>query len=274
MPAVRVTVVSDSHLSERTPEAAANWDAVVDHVAATRPDLVVHAGDISADGSSRPADLELAAAQVGRLAAPTVVVPGNHDIGDAPGIVSDHEHPVDEERLVRFRTVFGADRFAVRLGAWRIVGANAQLFGAGSPAEEDQWDWLAAELDGGAEGSPLAVVVHKLVVPAGGDADRRYRYVPPRARERLLALLDAARPRVVVSGHVHQRLRHTRAGAIHEWAPTTWAVLPEHVQATVGEKQCGLLELTLHDDGRADVATLAPPGLRTFTIGQDAVDPY
>jgi predicted phosphodiesterase len=57
MSSVRVIVVSDSHLSNRTPEASANWDAVVDHVAAERPDLVVHAGDISVVGHDRVEDL-------------------------------------------------------------------------------------------------------------------------------------------------------------------------------------------------------------------------
>jgi hypothetical protein len=36
-----VLVVSDSHLSARTPEAVTNWDAVVDHVAAA---LAEHEG--------------------------------------------------------------------------------------------------------------------------------------------------------------------------------------------------------------------------------------
>jgi 3',5'-cyclic AMP phosphodiesterase CpdA len=270
MPAVRVTVVSDSHLSERTPEAASNWDAVVDHVAATTPDLVVHAGDISADGASRPADLEVAAADVDRLPAPTVVVPGNHDVGVAPAL-SGSEPPLDDARLDRFRDVFGADRFSARVGRWRIVGVDAQLFGAGTRVEDEQWDWLAAQLDGRA---PLVFVLHKPLVPADGDVERPYRYVPAAARQRLLALLDASRPAVVVSGHVHQRLRHERAGATHVWAPTTWAVLPDDLQAPVGEKVCGVVELTLHDDGRADVAEVVPPGLRNHMLGVDAVDPY
>jgi len=48
----RLTVVSDSHLSTRTPEADENWTAVLQHVLASRPDLVIHAGDLSLDKSS------------------------------------------------------------------------------------------------------------------------------------------------------------------------------------------------------------------------------
>jgi predicted phosphodiesterase len=43
--AIRVTVVSDSHLSARNPDASRHWDSVVEHLAADPPDLVVHAGD-------------------------------------------------------------------------------------------------------------------------------------------------------------------------------------------------------------------------------------
>jgi 3',5'-cyclic AMP phosphodiesterase CpdA len=267
---VRVTVVSDSHLSDRTPEAAANWDAVVDHVAATNPDLVVHAGDISTDGASRPADLTIAAGQLDRLPAPTLVVPGNHDVGVEPSLVSDHDRPLDDETLGRFRTALGADRFTARVGRWRIVGVDAQLFGAGHEAEDEQWEWLAGQFDGW---EPLVFVLHKPLVPISGDADRPYRYVPAAPRRRLLALLDG-RPAIVVSGHVHQQLRHESAGVAHVWAPTRWAVLPDEMQPSVGDKTCGLVELGLHDDGRADVAAFAPQGLRHLTLGIDATDPY
>ena len=46
MPTTRLAIVSDTHLSSATPEADANWDAVVRHVDETRPDLVLHLGDL------------------------------------------------------------------------------------------------------------------------------------------------------------------------------------------------------------------------------------
>ncbi|HEX6420490.1 MAG TPA: metallophosphoesterase, partial [Acidimicrobiales bacterium] len=75
----RLLVVSDTHLSPRTPEADTNWDAVVRHVAATRPDLVVHAGDVSLDGALAPGDLDHARRRLDRLPVPWRAVPGNHD---------------------------------------------------------------------------------------------------------------------------------------------------------------------------------------------------
>ena len=65
----QLVVVSDSHLSGRAPEAERNWSAVVDHVHRTRPDLVVHVGDLSLDGENDAEDLDYAREQLGRLCA-------------------------------------------------------------------------------------------------------------------------------------------------------------------------------------------------------------
>lgn len=83
---MRVVVVADTHLSDRTPEASEHWGAILADLDAHPPALVVHAGDISADGSSVPTDLGFAHDQLARLTAPLAVVPGNHDVGDNPGI--------------------------------------------------------------------------------------------------------------------------------------------------------------------------------------------
>jgi 3',5'-cyclic AMP phosphodiesterase CpdA len=274
MSSVRVIVVSDSHLSNRTPEASANWDAVVDHVAAERPDLVVHAGDISVDGHDRVEDLEFARAQLARLHAPLVAVPGNHDIGDNPPAALAGHDAVTLESVARFRRVFGSDRFSVRAGQWRLVGIDAQLLDAGSDDEVEQWQWLERELSPSGARHPVALVLHKPLVPAPADPDRPGRYVTAVARRRLLDLLDRAGARLVVSGHVHQALRHDLSGAAHVWAPSTWAVLPDDIQPVVGDKTPGVVELTLHDDGRADVEVRVPAGMGRYVLGIDAVDPY
>jgi 3',5'-cyclic AMP phosphodiesterase CpdA len=245
-----------------------------------------------------------------------VVVPGNHDVGDIPAAVGDTAGSpvpdagdgglVDGARLARFRAVFGADRFSVVAGRWRLVGINAQLLGsagdpgdagrvggagaaggpggaagvgdAGGPGIErdaaDQWAWLERELAGLGPDDPVALVSHRPLLPAPGDSDHSGRYVPPAARERLVRLLGDAGPRLVVSGHVHQALRHARAGLDQVWAPTTWAVLPDTLQSAVGRKVPGLVELTLHDDGRVDATTRAPGGMRHLVLGDDIDDPY
>ena len=274
MSATRLVVVSDSHLSERTPEAASNWRAILDHVAATAPDLVVHAGDVTADGAVHPADLPYAGRELARLAVPCAVVPGNHDVGDIPGTGEILGPPVGADSIARFRDTFGADRFSIRAGAWRVLGLDAQVLGAGGDVEADHGDWVEREVAAIPADVPVVVVAHRPVVPAPGDRDLPGRYVPPPARRWLLDLLGSIDVRLVVSGHVHQHIRHQHSGLDHVWVPTTWAVLPDSRQRPVGSKPTGLVDLVLHDDGRVDVATQQPEGLRHHVLGVDVADPY
>jgi len=269
----RVVVVADSHLSERTPEAVAHWGAILAYLAADPPDLVVHAGDISADGSRNPTDLGYAHAQLQHVEAPLVVVPGNHDVGENAGL-GGPQPTVDADRLGAFRGLFGADRFRVDVGRWLVIGVDAQLFGVGGVEESEQWRWLERELAAAGATTPTVLVTHKPLLPPPGDEDRPARYIPPPARARLTALCDAADVRMVVSGHVHQSLRHEAGGRTHLWAPTTWATIADDRQVPVGSKVPGVLELWLDGDGASDAVVRHPAGVRPRTIGVDAANPY
>lgn len=294
-------VVSDTHLSPRTPEADANWDAVVAQVVADPPAVVVHAGDISTDGADRSEDLDHARAQLDRLrvTVPLHAIPGNHDVGDNPhdgyptldgqGTVA--PALVDPWRLSRFRDRIGPDRWVVDIGGWRLVGINAQLLGSGLADEGEQWDWLAEVLaspggdahpsgdahpDGDAR--PVALFVHKPVVrtPSLPDDPSPGRYVPSPASERLLALISAneRRVRTVVSGHAHQFCVHQRANVTHVWAPTTWAVIPDRAQPVIGRKVCGVVDLTLDATGATQAELAVPADLAQWAIGEDIPNPY
>ena len=105
MPATRVLLVSDSHLSTRAPEANANWCAVV--AAADGFELVIHAGDLTLDGAQEPADLDHARELLDALPIPWVVVPGNHDIGDNPG--SSDGPTIDDARNLTFGGLIASD---------------------------------------------------------------------------------------------------------------------------------------------------------------------
>jgi 3',5'-cyclic AMP phosphodiesterase CpdA len=272
----RVTVVSDSHLAASNPSATEQWDAVVGDLSPDPPDLVVHAGDITCDGCSEPDQLDYARELLDRVPGPLVSVPGNHDLGENSTGQEGYDHvPVDAGRLARYRAAIGTDRFATTAGTWRIVGANSMLFGTGLPDEAEQWEWLGSELAPDRDGGPMALVLHKPLLPPPGQRDGAARYVPPDARARLRSLLAGTGGRLVVSGHIHQSLRHTDSeGLDHLWAPTSWAVLPDDIQSLVGHKVVGVLDLTLHDDGRVDSAVRVPAGVRQATIGLDVDSPY
>ncbi len=272
---LRVVVVSDSHLSPRAPEAAGNWSAVTRYVDDVRPDLVVHVGDLSLDGQHDPEDLRHARRELDRLGSPWVAVPGNHDIGDNPVVGADPDEVATADRRSRWLRVVGDDYWSVGLAGWRLLGLDAQLFGTGLDAEGEQWDFVQAEL-----GRPARsiLITHKPLTATAGElaAAPPYRFVPAPGRDRLAGLLDGGGVEVVVSGHVHQYRSFGHGAQRHVWAPTSWAVLPEAMQASIGAKRCGILALELPDDAGAEAAVelVEPDGLAQLTLAENAVDPY
>jgi len=68
--ALRVILMSDTHLSPAAPEAQANWEAVLRYVDTAVPDLVIHLGDLALDGAHDPGDLSHGRQQLDRLPVP------------------------------------------------------------------------------------------------------------------------------------------------------------------------------------------------------------
>ena len=272
VPATRVLLVSDSHLSTRAPEANANWCAVV--AAADGFELVIHAGDLTLDGAQEPADLDHARELLDALPIPWVVVPGNHDIGDNPG--SSDGPTIDDARNLRWIDRIGPDSWNVDIGAWAVVGVNAQLFGSGLDAEAQQWAWLEDSFLTRRDHRPRLLVIHKplAATPSELATAPRYRFVPEPARSRLTELIGSVHCPVVLSGHVHQYRKLVQSERSHVWAPTTWAVLPETMQGTIGLKRCGVVSLELASDATVSAQLVEPVGLAQLTLGQEVQSPY
>ena len=275
---MKITVVSDSHLSPRTPEASANWEAFAAHVDTSEPDAVVHTGDIARDGTAGDHELRFAKAALDQLATPVLALPGNHDLGDNPCETNaGSDHLISDDRLDAYRQHFGDDRWTVDIGRWRLIGCNAQLFDSGLDAEDEQWDWLDDQLAPADDGPHRAMFLHKPLfhsLPHPVEHDLPIRYVRPTARNRLLALLDRADIRVVVSGHVHQHRHLESGGRDYIWAPTSWATLAASAQATIGERWVGALDLHLGDDGSCEVTPIRPAGMGQNVIGETIPNPY
>jgi calcineurin-like phosphoesterase family protein len=273
---LRLSIVSDTHLSRATPEAQANWEAVLAHLAADPPDLVIHAGDLTFDGAHDPRDLEDARRQLDRLPAPWRAVPGNHDIGDNPRPEQPEGEAVDDERRGRWLDTIGPDWWAVPLAGWTILAVDAQLFGSGLAAEAEQCEWVERSFDEIGDDDRVLFVSHKPVTAPDDELATAppYRFVPPPARAWIDDLLDTGRVPMVVSGHVHQFRVLDLGGVRHAWAPTTWTVLPEDIQPTFGTKRSGILTIDLDGDDPGEPALVEPAGLRQLTLGRDVQNPY
>ncbi len=264
---VDIAVVSDSHLSPRTPEADTNWDAVVAHLDRHRPDLVVHTGDISLDGANDPGDLRHARDRLDRLTVPWLAVPGNHDIGDIGGTA----HAIDDRRRSAYEEVFG-DRFWVRnLGRWRLVGFDSQDLLSGGPEGQAVIDRLAAQLSGP---DPVVLFHHRPLRPLADDeVDSDNRYVTEPMRSALDRLVDRGQVAMMVTGHVHQWRDEGPAGVRHLWAPTTWATMAGW-QPVIGTKQVGLALIHLGDDGSIETELVTPEGMAPHVMGETIPSPY
>ena len=263
---MRIAVIADSHLSARTPECVSNWETAAAVVARLGAELTIHLGDISLDGQNHPDELLFAAEAVRRWPTPMLCVPGNHDMGDGSG-----EAPLDRERLARCRHAFGADRWAVRADRWELIGLNAQLLGTGTAQEAEQWEWLAAHLEQSIEPQYRMLLLHRPIArPNEGEHGRRGRYVVEAARERLLRGRLGDSLRVVLSGHTHQHLDRREANVRHVWMPSTAFVLPDTMQARVGEKVVGVGVLDVAGSS-ARIDVLVPDGMARHLLTDLAV---
>lgn len=276
VPATRVILVSDTHLSPAAPEAAANWEAVLRYIEQAAPQLVIHLGDLTRDGAHDPADLEYGRQQLDRLPVRWLAVPGNHDVGDNPRPGLAENSAVDAARQRQWSEIIGADRWSLTLDGWLVLAINAQLVGSGLAAEDIQWTWLQRRLSERTANQPVALVSHKPM--AADDAELAaappHRFLPQPGRGRLASLFGSAPPALVLSGHAHQYRQLRQDGTDHLWVPTTWAVLPDDRQPVLGAKRSGIISLDFASGRPPRPELVAPDGLAQLTISRDIPDPY
>ncbi len=169
-------------------------------------------------------------------------------------------------------TSFGESRWTTELGGWRLVGVDAQTLLSDLPAAHDEWEWLAGAL---AVEGPIGLFLHRPLRPCRADTpDEPRRYASGEGRRRLGALLAGAPVRLVGTGHVHQWWAGELDGAMHVWAPSTWAVLPDHIQPVIGTKATGVVEHALHPDGTVVATLLRPDGVTDLCLDVDIPSPY
>jgi 3',5'-cyclic AMP phosphodiesterase CpdA len=244
---VRVAQISDSHISDSKPAFLKNFDVVCEHLRAHRPDLVVNTGDLALDGADSEADLIAARDRHRALGIDTLLLPGNHDVGDSPEIA--RRQPLNAERLARYRSVIGADSFVHDVPGWRLIGINALLIGADLAEAAEQEEALRAAL-AGAGSRAIALFLHKPICDTSHHEEGRLsRFLSTQPRRQLLATFAHGMPALALCGHVHQYRDSVIDGIRHIWSPATSFMISDPWQPVYGAKTVGYLEHMFHSDG-------------------------
>jgi 3',5'-cyclic AMP phosphodiesterase CpdA len=180
-----VAHLSDLHLGAHVPQAVAT---IADDVAAFHPDLTVVTGDHTM--RARPGEFRDAADLLGKLPAPRLVVPGNHDLP----LVSPLRMLAP---YARYRRLIGEDNPVARIPGLTALGLNSMPW----------WRWKSGRVTA----AQAAEVVAVLGGAPAGDFRLLALHHPPFAgglerlagRTRLTRALIAARADLVLAGHTH-----------------------------------------------------------------------
>jgi 3',5'-cyclic AMP phosphodiesterase CpdA len=262
---MKIAFMSDTHLAAVAKDFTANCETAMAWIDGLGADLVVHLGDITADGVHGLEQLPFARQVLDGLRTPLSLIPGNHDIGNNPIPGFDPSEPlVQPSLLALYRTTFGPDRWAKTMGKWTLIGLNALILGLGDDEEEAQFAWLDDVLSNAA--GPVGLMLHKPLFRTSPDDDERHtRYIPNPVRARLLNRFVKNDLQFVICGHTHQ-LRRTRfAGVEHVWVPSTAFILPDSLQEPIGEKVVGVMVLTLTPQ-QHHFEFHTPPGMTAHNI--------
>jgi len=267
---LRILQISDTHLAHDNAVFEANFDAAKAMAATLSVDLVINTGDLSLDGSEREEDLEHAAARHREISLETLIIPGNHDVGETFGL-GDPAQAISAARLERYRHYFGPDWWVRDIGTWRLIGLNSMLLGSGLPDERVQVEAVAEAISQHGSRS-VAVFMHKpLYLQQVDEASQGYFTVPPDFRGGLGPIIDHPAVRLVSTGHLHQCAVHIRGPRTHVWAPSTAFVAgPMRRQQLGGEHEIGVV---LHELGNGIVKSqIVTPSTMTRLVSEDLLE--
>ena len=256
---MRIIQISDTHLSPGKPHFVDNWAPLADWIAAQRPGLVIHTGDVTVDGAGIEEDLAYSAGLMRGLGVRWRAVPGNHDVGDAR-----HAHqPVNEERLATWQRHFGPDRWVEDVDegerGWRLIGLDAMLIDSGEREEAEQAIWLERVMAEAGE-RRIAWFLHRpLFLDRPEEGDTGYWSIKPQPRALLMALVRRHRVALVASGHLHKARDFEYQGTRYVWSPASSFLVGAQIQPDMpGEKRLGAVLYDLRNPTFTAVVTEVP----------------
>ncbi len=214
-PRFTVAIITDTHL--RAPEGdqsspfpvnnRANGRAryAVEVVLAHKREFTVHLGDVVHPLPELPA-FAPACQEAHRVFSPLQpklhFVPGNHDIGDKPGLASP-AGPVTEKNREAYEAEFGPSWTTFEHDGLCFVTMNSSLVNTGDPADQQQKEWLEQTLQN-ANGKRIFLFSHYPPFIDRADEDEHYDNYAEPGRSWLLDLAADNDVEAIFSGHAHQ----------------------------------------------------------------------
>lgn len=171
---------------------------------AANPEFTIHLGDVIHPLPHMPA-AAAAAAEAQEILQPLQpnlhFVPGNHDIGDKPSDLMP-AGPVDAQAVDHYEAAIGPQHYAFRHREVHVVCINSSLVNSGSQWEQQQRQWLEAELRGSDAAIKLLFSHYPPFILDADEPDHYDNYAEP-GRGWLLALAKETGVTAIFSGHVH-----------------------------------------------------------------------
>lgn len=239
----RIGFLSDLHVNLHTNESGPLYnrhtDEAIAAVNAAKVDLVLIAGDLTDHG--RPDQMALFKKKAKQFQAPVLFIPGNHDVGHAGS--PEKPRTMTREKVKLFAEKVGPNYFVAEKAGIRVVGLNSCLFGTGFPEEAEQWQLLEKALAKPAAKPTLLMEHYPLFLKDVDEPANGVWNAHPEPRKRLLALIQQAGVKAVLSGHLHRPITNRLDGVLFLSNTATAFGLPH------GKQECGWMLLTVPRQG-------------------------
>jgi 3',5'-cyclic AMP phosphodiesterase CpdA len=210
----RMVVVADTHMNQDENDCTSPFDVnrlanartrhIVHAINAQNPDVVIHLGDLIHPVPSLPSYGEAATqfhALTSALDAPLHLVPGNHDVGDKP-FAWGPSGTVRDSFIAKWEEHFGKHYYSFEFTGCKFIVINAQIINSGLDCEDEQRQWLEAEL-AGSVGQRTFINIHYPPYLTDTDENESYDNLAEPGRSWLLDVLERFKPEAMFAGHVH-----------------------------------------------------------------------
>ena len=206
-------IISDTHIRSPKGDKSSPYPVndkandraryAVKLLADQKPDFVIHLGDMVHPLPHMAAYSE-AAKEAKRIFAPLMpilnFVPGNHDSGDKPSLVSP-AGPADKNSLDTYREHFGEDYYSFEFNDIQFIVMNSSLVN-NVEEEHSQKKWLETTLEK-VRNSRIFLFSHYPPFINEANEDSHYDNYAEPGRQWLLGLAKKYNIEAIFSGHVH-----------------------------------------------------------------------